>query len=148
MSEQYWDAESAAKRMDALESELSTLRAERDVLKARIDAKQEPFSVDVPEYHKQGMGCGLEDRDITDRYDAMEYGWDCALERMFENLPEKLYAHPAIPPEGMMLVPVELTEAMSDAAYAVDAHPTLPNTYAHVWRAMLKAVPAKGEQEP
>jgi hypothetical protein len=37
------------------------------------------------------MGCGLEDRNITDRYEAMQYGWDQALERVAERLPEKLY---------------------------------------------------------
>ncbi len=38
----------------------------------------------LPEYHQQGMGCGLEDRDIHDRYEAMAHGWDCAIERMYE----------------------------------------------------------------
>lgn len=41
-----------------------------------------------PEYHSSGMGCGLEDRNIRDRYDAMQHGWDCAVERFTENLPE------------------------------------------------------------
>jgi hypothetical protein len=36
-----------------------------------------------PEYHPQGMGCGLEDRGITDRYDAMEHGWEQAMERVY-----------------------------------------------------------------
>lgn len=36
-----------------------------------------------PEYHHQGMGCGLEDRCITDRYEAMEHGWDSAVERVY-----------------------------------------------------------------
>lgn len=36
-----------------------------------------------PEYHHQGMGCGLEDRNITDRYEAMQYGWDQAMERVY-----------------------------------------------------------------
>lgn len=40
-----------------------------------------------PEYHTQGMGCGLEDRCITDRYEAMAHGWDCAIERLTEELP-------------------------------------------------------------
>jgi len=35
-----------------------------------------------PEYHYSGMGCGLEDRGITDRYEAMQHGWDCAMERV------------------------------------------------------------------
>ena len=33
-----------------------------------------------PEYHEQGMGCGLEDQGITDRYDACRYGYEQALE--------------------------------------------------------------------
>jgi hypothetical protein len=36
---------------------------------------------DIPEYHEQGMGCGLEDRNITDRYEAMSFGWEQAMER-------------------------------------------------------------------
>jgi len=28
------------------------------------------------EYHYEGMGCGLEDMGITDRYQAMEHGWE------------------------------------------------------------------------
>ncbi|MDZ2011089.1 hypothetical protein M3J48_06295 [Klebsiella quasipneumoniae] len=36
-----------------------------------------------PQYHAEGMGCGLEDRGITDRYDACRYGWDEAIERVY-----------------------------------------------------------------
>lgn len=36
-----------------------------------------------PEYHIVGMGCGLEDRNITDRYEAMHYGWEAAMERAY-----------------------------------------------------------------
>ena len=35
---------------------------------------------DFPEYHEQGMGCGLEDQGITDRYEACRYGYETALE--------------------------------------------------------------------
>jgi len=48
-----------------------------------------------PEYHDQGMGCGLEDRNITDRYEAMAHGWDCALERIVDELPEYVQIDPA-----------------------------------------------------
>lgn len=41
---------------------------------------------DWPDYSEQGMGCGLEDRGITDRYEAMRYGWDQALERVAERI--------------------------------------------------------------
>ncbi|HLV84205.1 MAG TPA: hypothetical protein VKY62_10555 [Devosia sp.] len=46
----------------------------------------EPVEFDYPDFHEQGMGCGLEDRNITDRYEAMRYGWDEALERVAENI--------------------------------------------------------------
>lgn len=36
-----------------------------------------------PQYHDEGMGCGLEDRGITDRYNACRYGWDEAMERIY-----------------------------------------------------------------
>jgi len=36
-----------------------------------------------PEYHHSGMGCGLEDRNIQDRYEAMEHGWERAMERVY-----------------------------------------------------------------
>jgi len=38
---------------------------------------------DVPEYHQEGMGCWLEDRNISDRYVAMEYGWEAAMQRVY-----------------------------------------------------------------
>lgn len=40
----------------------------------------------MPNYHSVGMGCGLEDRNITDRYDAMAYGWEQAIERVQQEL--------------------------------------------------------------
>ncbi len=45
-----------------------------------------------PEYHDCGMGCGLEDRGITDRYAAMAHGWESALT---EIIPPYRYAPPA-----------------------------------------------------
>lgn len=45
----------------------------------------EPFD-DYPEFHQSAMGCGLEDRGITDRYDAMRYGWDEAIDRVAERV--------------------------------------------------------------
>lgn len=56
--------------------------------------KPEPYKIDWPEYHDSGMGCGLEDRNITDRYEAMRHGWDCALDAVGESLPENLYTSP------------------------------------------------------
>ena len=41
-----------------------------------------------PEYHYSAMGCGLEDRDIHDRYDAMLHGWEKAVEKFHEELPD------------------------------------------------------------
>lgn len=35
-------------------------------------------------YYPEGMGCGIEDRCITDRYEACEYGWYKAIEAVIE----------------------------------------------------------------
>lgn len=36
------------------------------------------------EFNSHAEGCGLEDRNIQDRYEAMEHGWDRCLERVNE----------------------------------------------------------------
>lgn len=57
----------------------------------------EPIEIIWPEYHYSGMGCGLEDWGIHDRYDAMRYGWDCAVERCAEAIPDgPLYTAPPV----------------------------------------------------
>lgn len=37
------------------------------------------------EYNSWAEGCGLEDRNIIDRYEAMEYGWQLAMGKVNEN---------------------------------------------------------------
>lgn len=71
-------------------------------LTATIEAvnrqNSEPVFIVEPDYHDQAMGCGLEDRNITDRYEAMAYGWNEGIKRMFEQLPdEPLYLAPQQP---------------------------------------------------
>ena len=63
-------------------------------LEEQLKAGSEPVEIDWPEYHHQGMGCGLEDRCITDRYEAMAYGFEQALEMVAERLPDVLYTTP------------------------------------------------------
>lgn len=41
-----------------------------------------------PDYHKSGMGCGLEDKGILDRYEAMEHGWQKAVDKISSDYPE------------------------------------------------------------
>ena len=47
-----------------------------------------------PEYNYQAMGCGLEDRNITDRYQAMEHGWVGAVDTCSQNHPEFVEVRP------------------------------------------------------
>lgn len=63
---------------------------------AHILGGAQPVEFDYPEFHSQGMGCGLEDRNITDRYEAMRYGFDEALDQMATILDSigPLYTHP------------------------------------------------------
>jgi hypothetical protein len=50
---------------------------------AHAQTARDALECDEPEYHDQGMGCGLEDRNITDRYEAMAFGWEQAMERVY-----------------------------------------------------------------
>ena len=81
--------------------------------------KQEPVEIDFPEYHSFGMGCGLEDRGITDRYAAMKYGWEEALDLMAEELEHlgPLYQCPQLPQdatEQINALQAELAEAQAN----------------------------------
>ena len=88
-------AEAEAHALDEANREIKALRVERDQLAARVERLEESIRYaheNQPEYHDQGMGCGLEDRCITDCYEAMRYGWDEAIERVYSEcmVPEDL----------------------------------------------------------
>lgn len=70
-----------------------------EAFKAMADVAPQPpalgveVEVEYPHFSDQGMGCGLEDRGITDRYEAMRYGWDEAMDRCAGEVVEPLRAH-------------------------------------------------------
>ena len=43
-------------------------------------------AIENVEFNSHSEGCGLEDRNIQDRYEAMGYGWDRCLERVNETI--------------------------------------------------------------
>ncbi|SDH11043.1 hypothetical protein SAMN05216466_107136 [Paraburkholderia phenazinium] len=51
----------------------------------------EPLEIDWPELHSQGLGCGVEDRNITNRYEAAEYGWQHGVDQAIERVPEDIF---------------------------------------------------------
>jgi hypothetical protein len=51
----------------------------------------EPLEIYWPQLNSNALGCGVEDRNIRDRYDAAEYGWQDAMERAIECVPEYIY---------------------------------------------------------
>lgn len=65
----------------ALAKAYQQLAAENVAMKQIVDSVTNLDN--EPQYHDEGMGCGLEDRGITDRYDACRYGWDEAMERIY-----------------------------------------------------------------
>ncbi|HBY5023346.1 hypothetical protein [Klebsiella pneumoniae] len=70
-----------AKAYQQLAAENVALALENVVMKQIVDSVTNLDN--EPQYHDEGMGCGLEDRGITDRYDACRYGWDEAMERIY-----------------------------------------------------------------
>lgn len=67
--------------MDKVATENMALALENVAMKQIVDSVTNLDN--EPQYHAEGMGCGLEDRGITDRYDACRYGWDEAMERIY-----------------------------------------------------------------
>ena len=73
--------DAAIKTGNVLADQNAQLAAENVAMKQIIDSVTNLDN--EPQYHDEGMGCGLEDRGITDRYDACRYGWDEAMERIY-----------------------------------------------------------------
>lgn len=82
--------------MSQEQDEIYRLQARVAELEAR-NAEWETFRAMFSDlsYHHQGMGCGIEDRGIHDRYQSSEHGWDCAMERVAELIPEEVESTPA-----------------------------------------------------
>lgn len=51
----------------------------------------EPLEVDWPQLHSVSLGCGVEDRNIHDRYEAAEYGWQDGVDKAAERVPDAIY---------------------------------------------------------
>lgn len=90
------DAAAALIKCDALAVENAEMR---ETLAYIID------NSNMPEYHYEGMGCGLEDRGITDPYEAMYHGWESAMSRMYSDvIPEEM---PETPTTDAALAAIE-----------------------------------------
>ena len=99
-------AESAiATGFESIDNSLHVLRVETErsnqlavenaTLKTTLEYVISPDN--QPEYHDQGMGCGVEDRGLQrDAYGACAYGWESAMDRMYsEVIPDSLPETPA-----------------------------------------------------
>lgn len=77
------------KTRDEVKEQLSLLcqsDAHKVIVNSVIDYIYDEI-VDLPnyiEYSREGLGCGLEDRNITDRYEAAAYGFEKAVEQLNE----------------------------------------------------------------
>lgn len=78
-----------------------------------VEQSGEPFD-DWPDYNAEAMGCGLEDRNITDRYEAMRYGFEQAIEHVASRLDG--FTHPPAQPDTAALQEriAELEEFLAD----------------------------------
>jgi len=104
------DAIKFIKQQPALQKDyaLAIARIAKLEERIRVADAEEPVVIEYPEYHAQGMYYELDDRPIRDRYEAMRYGWDYAIDAVKECIPDKLYLHAQIPAE------VELKDLTED----------------------------------
>lgn len=49
------------------------------------------FEIEWPQLHSVALGCGVEDRNIHDRYEAAEYGWQDGVDKAAECVPNEIY---------------------------------------------------------
>lgn len=76
---------SAGITIDNLEAKCTALAAENAGMKSVIEYCINPDN--QPEYHDQGMGCGVEDHGYQrDGYSACYYGWESAMERVYSEV--------------------------------------------------------------
>ena len=84
------DERDAERRDGFAEYVLAALGEERDGLKAALDLLVSEDAINGEETlqnvgdWQRGRHCGIEDRGITDRYEACDYGFDCGVERALE----------------------------------------------------------------
>lgn len=76
-------------------SKFDALAAENAGMKDTLEYVINPDN--QPEYHDQGMGCGVEDHGYQrDGYSACAYGWESAMERVYsEVIPDAIPETPA-----------------------------------------------------
>jgi hypothetical protein len=75
----------AAARVVGMAAENERLKAKLGELYDQIDS-----AIEQPgQSYYDGLNCGVEDRDITNRYEAAAYGWDQAFEYIASCLPER-----------------------------------------------------------
>lgn len=75
---------SVTKAIAELKAQCDALAAENVALKSAINYVCDTDN--QPDYQYDGMGCGIEDRGIVDRYEAARYGWDEAIERIYSEV--------------------------------------------------------------
>ena len=74
-------AENGGNERDALNVALARLELATEQLECLKKAIEE---IDIPD---DALGCGVEDRNIINRYEAARYGFNVAYERAMECLP-------------------------------------------------------------
>lgn len=92
---------------------LSAARIHRMIEALRALAALRAQEPEWPTYCEHGMGCGIEDRDITNRYEACRYGFDEAVQQCGIAFSNWLRASPVVPPAAANAVPDGYKEQFS-----------------------------------
>lgn len=71
------------------EIEVFWLRADVDI---ELPPLPDPLEIGWPSYNGNAIGCGVEDRNIRDRYQAALYGWEQGVDQALSRVPEEIYS--------------------------------------------------------
>lgn len=78
-------------RNDLIAISRAVIAADRAARIGEFPALPESLEIEWPRLHSEGLGCGVEDRSIHNRYEAAEYGFTEAVERAAMCVPEHIF---------------------------------------------------------
>jgi hypothetical protein len=125
----------------------------------------EPLEIYWPQLNSNALGCGVEDRNIRDRYEAAEYGWQDGVDKAAERVPEDIYTADQVRellseaaaiaeqvqgqlvPDGWALVPCKMTDEQArEVVYNINrkykGNPMSDYLARTVWEWAIYAKPA------
>lgn len=98
-----------------------------------------PLEIQWPQLHSVALGCGVEDRNIRDRMEAAEYGWEDGLHKAIACVPDEIFDADQMHAHYLK----GRADALEDVIRVIDKYGIAPDTAARL-RTEVRALNKKG----